>query len=78
VLLLVRSSAAGRVALRAGTRRDGLRPLVRRTVVLRAGEWATVRLRLPRRARALRSARVLRIAGTTSTGASRVLTVPVR
>jgi len=78
VLLLVRSSAAGRLALRAGTRRDGLRPLVRRTVVLSAGEWVTVRLRLPSHARALRTARVLRIAGTTSTGASRVLTVPVR
>jgi hypothetical protein len=78
VLLLVRSSAAGRVALRVGTRRDGARPLLRRTVVLHAGRWVTVRLRLPRRARALRSARVLRIAGTTSTGASRVLTVPVR
>lgn len=78
VLLLARSSAAGRLALRVGTRRDGLRPLLRRTVTLRAGSWSTLRLRLPRRARALRSARVLRIAGTTSTGASRVLTVPVR
>ena len=36
VLLLVRSSAAGRLALRVGTRRDGARPLLRRTVVLRA------------------------------------------
>ena len=78
VLLLVRSSSGGRLALRVGTRRDGAHPLVRRTVVLRAGRWVTVRLRLPRRAPALRSARVLRIAGTTSTGASRVLTVPVR
>ncbi len=78
VVLRVRSSAAGRLALRAGTRRDGAHPLVRRTVVLRAGRWVTVHLRLPRRARALRTARVLRIAGTTSTGASRVLTVRVR
>ncbi len=78
LLLRVRSSADGRVALRVGTRRDGVRPLVRRTVVLRAREWASVRLRLPRNARAVRTARLLRIAGTTNTGARRVLVIPVR
>jgi len=77
-LLLARSSAAGRLSLRVGTRRDGARPLLRRSVAVPAGTWITVRLRLPGNARALRTARVLRIAGTTSTGASRVLTVPVR
>ncbi len=74
----MRSSAAGRLSLRVGTRRDGASPLLRRSVVLRAGEWVNVRLRLPKRAKAVRTARLLRIAGTTSAGARRVLVLTVR
>ena len=77
LLLRVRSSAAGRLSLRVGVRRDGASPLLRRGVTLRANRWVNVRLRLPS-ARALRTARLLRIAGTTSAGARRVLVVPVR
>jgi hypothetical protein len=76
--LRVRSAVPGAVALRVAAGRKGKSRLLRRTMSVSAGRWATVRLTLPRRARALRWARVLQVTATAAKGARAVLVVPIR
>lgn len=78
LVLRVRSALPGAVDLRVGAGRDGRSRLLRRSASVGAGKWATVRLVLPRRARALRWARVLQVTATARGGRRAVMTVPVR
>jgi hypothetical protein len=76
--LRVRSVVPGAVALRVAAGRSGKSRLLRRTASVSAGRWATVRLRMPRRARALRWARVLHVTATAAGGGRAVMIVQIR